>query len=162
METTTTTEVLDLVQAWASAELSGDVDAYGPLFADDFQGIGPVGFVLDKDRWAQRHRGDVVNEEFEILEPHVRHYGDTALVEAVQRQKTVARRECLVPRARRPRSPGRGLGHRERPAQRATHRARRNGPVAQGGEARGVIPAVPVGSAALFVEPAKVGLDVVR
>ncbi|WP_422935647.1 nuclear transport factor 2 family protein [Sinomonas sp. P47F7] len=91
METTTTTEVLDLVQAWAATELSGDVEAYGPLFADDFQGIGPVGFVLDKDRWEQRHRGDVVNEKFEILEPHVRHYGDTALVEAVQRQKTVAR-----------------------------------------------------------------------
>ncbi|WP_336852281.1 nuclear transport factor 2 family protein [Sinomonas albida] len=91
METNTTTEVLDLVQAWAAAELAGDVDAYGPLFADDFQGIGPVGFVLDKDRWAQRHRGDVVNEEFEILEPHVRYYGDTALVEAIQRQKTMAR-----------------------------------------------------------------------
>ncbi|NUP75027.1 MAG: nuclear transport factor 2 family protein [Sinomonas sp.] len=91
METTITAEVLDLVQAWAAAELSGDVEAYGTLFADDFQGIGPVGFVLDKDRWAQRHLGDVVNEEFEILDPHVRHYGETALVEAVQRQKTQAR-----------------------------------------------------------------------
>lgn len=84
-------DVLDVVKAWAAAELEGDVEAYGPLLIDDFQGIGPVGFVLDKARWAQRHLGDVVNEEFEILEPHLRQYGNTALVEAVQRQKTQAR-----------------------------------------------------------------------
>ncbi|GAB3270209.1 nuclear transport factor 2 family protein [Sinomonas notoginsengisoli] len=88
---TVTEDVLDVVNAWAAAELEGDVEAYGNLLIDDFQGIGPVGFVLDKGRWAQRHLGDVVNEEFEILEPHLRLYGDTALVEAVQRQKTQAR-----------------------------------------------------------------------
>jgi ketosteroid isomerase-like protein len=86
-----TEDVLDVVNAWAGAELAGDVEAYDLLLAEDFQGIGPVGFVLDKARWAQRHLGDVVNEEFEILEPHLRQYGDTALVEAVQRQKTQAR-----------------------------------------------------------------------
>ncbi|WP_138442378.1 nuclear transport factor 2 family protein [Sinomonas susongensis] len=92
METTATEEVLGLVNRWAAAELAGDVAAYETLLATDFQGIGPVGFVLDRTQWAGRHLGgDVVNEQFEILEPHVRHYRDTALVEAVQRQKTVAR-----------------------------------------------------------------------
>lgn len=90
MEPTITEEVLGLVRRWAAAELAGDVTAYGTLLADDFRGIGPVGFVLDKTQWAQRHLGDLHNEEFEILEPHVRHYRDTALVEAVQRQKTHA------------------------------------------------------------------------
>lgn len=84
-------EVLDLVNRWARAELAGDVNAYPELLDDHFAGVGPVGFVLDKDQWAQRHLGGVDNDEFEVLEPHIRSYGDTAIVEAVQRQRTVAR-----------------------------------------------------------------------
>jgi len=81
-------EVLDLVQRWAEVELRGDADAYGDLLAPDFIGVGPVGFVLTRDQWAERHRGDLKNEEFEVQDPHVRIYGDTAIVEAVQRQQT--------------------------------------------------------------------------
>ena len=88
---TTAQEVLDLVARWANTELTGDVDAYTDLPAEDFVGVGPVGFVLDGEQWAQRHRGGLKNEEFEILEPRVRLHGDAAIVGAVQRQKTVAR-----------------------------------------------------------------------
>src|SRR6266511_2712519 len=56
-------EVLDLVQRWAEVELRGDADAYGDLLAPDFIGVGPVGFVLTRDQWAERHRGDLKNEE---------------------------------------------------------------------------------------------------
>jgi uncharacterized protein (TIGR02246 family) len=88
---TTEQEVLDLVSRWAHVELTGDVDAYADLLAEDFVGVGPVGFALDGEQWAQRHRGGLQNEEFDILEPNVRLHGDTAIVGAVQRQKTIAR-----------------------------------------------------------------------
>jgi uncharacterized protein (TIGR02246 family) len=80
--------VLDLVQRWATAELTGDVEAYQWLLAPDFVGVGPVGFVLDAKQWAQRHHGDLKNHEFEVNDPRVRLYGDTAVVEAVQKQRT--------------------------------------------------------------------------
>jgi uncharacterized protein (TIGR02246 family) len=88
-----TQQVLDLVQRWAAAELAGDVAAYDDLLTADFTGVGPVGFVLTSEQWAQRHLGDLHNEKFEVLDPHVRIYGDpadTAVVEAVQRQATTA------------------------------------------------------------------------
>ncbi|MDQ4504028.1 nuclear transport factor 2 family protein [Sinomonas sp. ASV322] len=91
METTITEEALDVVRRWAAVELAGDVPAYEPLLAQDFRGVGPVGFVLDRTGWSQRHLGDLVNEEFEILEPNVRWFGETAIVEGVLHQRTIAR-----------------------------------------------------------------------
>jgi hypothetical protein len=88
-----TTQVLDLIRRLAAAELAGDVDAYDHLLTAGFTGIGPVGFVLTGEQWAGRHLGDLHNDEFEVLDPHVWLYGDpahTAVVEAVQRQKTTA------------------------------------------------------------------------
>ena len=83
-------DILDLVQRWATAELDGDSDAYSDLLTTDFVGIGPVGFVLNGEQWAQRHKVDLKNHEFEVLEPHVRSYGGAAIVEAIQRQVTTA------------------------------------------------------------------------
>jgi len=82
--------VLDLIQRWATAELTGDVDAYPALLSSQFVGVGPVGFVLDAEQWAQRHHGDLTNHEFEVQDPHVRLFADTAIVEAIQRQRTTA------------------------------------------------------------------------
>jgi uncharacterized protein (TIGR02246 family) len=81
-------DVLDLVQRWADVELKGDANGYGDLLTEDFSGVGPVGFVLDKQQWANRHLGDMKNEAFAIVEPQVRFYGDTAVVTAVQDQTT--------------------------------------------------------------------------
>jgi uncharacterized protein (TIGR02246 family) len=84
-------QVLDLVQRWADVELRGDADGYGDLLAPDFLGIGPVGFVLTADQWANRHRGDLHNDEFQVQDLHARIYGgDAAIVEAVLRQRTTA------------------------------------------------------------------------
>ncbi|GAA0912236.1 hypothetical protein GCM10009558_019320 [Virgisporangium aurantiacum] len=83
-------QVLDLVERWAQAELHGDVDAYDRLLTDDFVGAGPVGFTLTKQQWADRHRHRLQNDEFEVLEPQVRIYGDVAVVNGVQRQRTIA------------------------------------------------------------------------
>jgi len=82
--------VHEVINRWSDAELTGDADAFSALLTDDFHGIGPVGFVLDGGRWAQRHRGEAVNEAFEILERRVRIHGDTAIVVAIQRQRTIA------------------------------------------------------------------------
>ena len=84
-------QVLDLVHRWAQAELHGDADAFEDLLSADFAGIGPVGFVLNKQQWAGRHRGDLKNHHFEVLEPSVRLHGDTAIVGGVQEQRTTAR-----------------------------------------------------------------------
>ena len=65
---------------------AGDVDAYDYLLTADFTGVGPVGFVLTSEQWAKRHLGDLHNEKFEVLDPHVRIFGDppdAAVVEAV-------------------------------------------------------------------------------
>jgi hypothetical protein len=83
--------VFALLETWATAELRGDVPAHDQLLSDDFTGIGPVGFVLDAHQWSGRHRGDLTNKAFDIIDPHVRFYGDVAVVEALQRQDTTAR-----------------------------------------------------------------------
>ncbi|MFI7124908.1 nuclear transport factor 2 family protein [Nonomuraea sp. NPDC050153] len=84
-------QVLDLVRRWARAELDGDADAFGDLLGEDFAGIGPVGFKLDKQQWADRHRGDLKNHHFEILDPRVRLHDDVAIVHGVQEQRTSVR-----------------------------------------------------------------------
>jgi rhodanese-related sulfurtransferase/ketosteroid isomerase-like protein len=86
-----TQQILDLVSRWSQAELTGDVAAYDDLLTGDFTGIGPVGFVLDREQWAGRHRGGLTNHEFEIVDPQVRAYGDAAIVSGVQRQRATAR-----------------------------------------------------------------------
>ncbi|MEA5457054.1 nuclear transport factor 2 family protein [Sinomonas sp. JGH33] len=91
METTITEEALDVVRRWAAIELAGDVPAYEPLLAQDFHGVGPVGFVLDRTGWAQRHFGDLSNEEFDVRDPNVRTFGETVIVEGVLHQRTIAR-----------------------------------------------------------------------
>ena len=85
-------QVIDLLHTWARAELEGDVDAYADLLTEDFRAVGPVGFVLDARQWAGPHTtGNLTNSELEILDPRLRFYGQTAVVEAVQRQVTTAR-----------------------------------------------------------------------
>lgn len=85
-------QVNELIDRWAAAELAGDVDAYGTLLTPDFRGIGPVGFVLDRDQWAARHTHGLVNHEFRVEERELRAYGDdTVVVTAVETQRTVAK-----------------------------------------------------------------------
>lgn len=84
-------QILDLVDRFAAAELAGDVDAYDDLLHHDFRGIGPVGFVLDKNAWAGRHHGDLTNHEFTITGLEVRFVGDaSAVVTGTQQQRTTA------------------------------------------------------------------------
>lgn len=74
-------DITDLLSRWAAAEQSGDPDAVGPFLTDDFVGIGPLGFLLPRDAWLDRHRsGDLTYSAFAMEEQQVRLYGDDAAV----------------------------------------------------------------------------------
>lgn len=81
-----------LVQHWAELERTQNADGFEGLLTDRFTGIGPVGFVLDARQWADRHRGGgLVNHSFEVTDIEVVIDGDTAVVNAVETQRTTAR-----------------------------------------------------------------------
>src|SRR5437762_14203278 len=69
----TEAEALDLVEEWRKAELGGDVAALDRLLAADFLGIGPRGFVLNKEAWLGRHAsGDFKYLSMEQRDPVLR------------------------------------------------------------------------------------------
>ncbi|HUY45956.1 MAG TPA: nuclear transport factor 2 family protein [Streptosporangiaceae bacterium] len=73
-------EILDLGQQWAKAELLGDTEALADLLADDFVGVGPRGFLLNKQAWLARYSsGTLRHEQFTWRDVDVRGYGDTAV-----------------------------------------------------------------------------------
>ena len=70
---------------WTTAERSGDAAALDKLLADDFTGVGPLGFTLSKQDWLDRHAaGDLKYRTFELADVAVRRYGDAAVVIAQQ------------------------------------------------------------------------------
>jgi hypothetical protein len=73
-------EVLDLVARWAAAEADNDAGLLGGLLAGDFVGVGPVGFVLNRDQWLVRFRNGLINRAFAVEEPQVHEHGGTAAI----------------------------------------------------------------------------------
>ena len=74
-------EVLRLADAWANAELRGDTTFLERILADDYTGIGPLGFMLTKQEWLARHQaGDLKYESFSLDEVKVRVYNNDAAV----------------------------------------------------------------------------------
>jgi hypothetical protein len=62
-----------VVEAWAAAELAGDASALDRLLASDFVAVGPLGCVLTKAEWLERHAsGDQRYDAFAWEEPQVR------------------------------------------------------------------------------------------
>ncbi len=78
------TTVHDLLRKWSDAERTGDRDGLDALLAEDFLGIGPVGFVLPKQAWLDRFGPDLRYERLELDEITARDYGDTTVVVARQ------------------------------------------------------------------------------
>jgi len=75
------TDLQDLSQRWASAELAGDADFLDKLLPDDFVAIGPRGFVLSKDQWPARHReGRLRYQRFDWDEVDADEHGNSAIV----------------------------------------------------------------------------------
>ena len=85
-------EVARLADAWATAELRGDATFIERTLADDFIGIGPLGFMLTKQEWLARHEaGDLKYESFNLDEVKVRVYNDAAVLIGRQVQNATYR-----------------------------------------------------------------------
>ncbi|HKF75378.1 MAG TPA: nuclear transport factor 2 family protein [Candidatus Dormibacteraeota bacterium] len=82
-------QVWQLGQRWAEAEEPGDAQALGPLLADDFVLVGPLGFVLDKQQYlGSRLSGDLRHESFAWEDVRVRLYGEAAVAVGSQTQRS--------------------------------------------------------------------------
>ena len=85
-------EVLRLADTWATAELRGDTTFLESTLADDFIGIGPLGFMLTRQEWLARHQsGDLKYESFSLDEVKVRMYNDAAILTGRQVQNAAYR-----------------------------------------------------------------------
>ncbi|MFD9871897.1 nuclear transport factor 2 family protein [Streptomyces niveus] len=83
-------ELAEFGRRWAKAELHGDIDMLDRLLADDFRGVGPRGFILDKARWLERYAsGDLIHDSFDWKEVEVRRHGDAAVAIGVQCQQSI-------------------------------------------------------------------------
>lgn len=80
-----TTDIDQLLSAWTDAERTGDATTLDEILTDDFVGIGPLGFVLDKPAWLTRFDHGLHYDDLRLDEVSVRRHGDTALVVAHQR-----------------------------------------------------------------------------
>lgn len=70
-----------LAEEWASAEQRGDTALLDRTLADDFVGIGPLGFMLNKDEWLQRHQSGALRyTSFTLEDAQVRMYADAAIL----------------------------------------------------------------------------------
>jgi ketosteroid isomerase-like protein len=83
-----TSEVLELVERWATAEQGNDATALDGLLAGDFVGVGPVGFVLGRDQWLDRFGNGLENRAFTVEDAQVREYGTAVVVVGVLAQET--------------------------------------------------------------------------
>ena len=85
-------EVVRLAAAWATAELHGDTAFLESTLADDFVGIGPLGFMLTKQEWLARHQSaDLKYASFSLDEVKVRVYNDAAILTGRQVQNAAYR-----------------------------------------------------------------------
>jgi len=85
-------EVARLAAAWATAELRGDTAFLEGTLADDFIGIGPLGFMLTKHEWLARHQsGDLKYDSLELDEIAVRVYNEAAVLTGRQVQNAAYR-----------------------------------------------------------------------
>ena len=74
-------EVARLADAWATAELQSDAAFVEKLLADDFVGVGPLGFLLTRQEWLARHQtGDLKYDVHTLDEARVRVYNEAAIV----------------------------------------------------------------------------------
>lgn len=76
------TEHIDsFLSAWTRAECAGDIEKLEGLLADDFYGVGPLGFILPRPAWLARHR-ELAYQAFELEDIQTREHGGAAIVTA--------------------------------------------------------------------------------
>ncbi|MFC8080751.1 nuclear transport factor 2 family protein [Streptomyces sp. NPDC057307] len=83
-------DLAEFARRWEKAELGGDVDALDRLLADDFRGVGPRGFILDKAQWLERYAsGHLIHDAFDWTEVEVRRHGEAAVAIGLQCQQSI-------------------------------------------------------------------------
>jgi hypothetical protein len=95
-----TTAIEVLLDRWTDAEQTGDADALDALLADDFVGIGPVGFVLDREAWVGRLRGALSYDALALDEVALHGHGSATVVVAHQHAHGQAGDVALPPETR--------------------------------------------------------------
>jgi ketosteroid isomerase-like protein len=74
-------EIAQLAGTWATAELERNTAFLGQCLADDFVGVGPLGFLLSKQEWLARHQsGDMKYTVHTLDEVKVRGYDQAAIL----------------------------------------------------------------------------------
>ncbi|HZP29967.1 MAG TPA: nuclear transport factor 2 family protein [Acidimicrobiia bacterium] len=79
-----TTAIDELLAEWIESERNLDALGLGTLLTDDFVGVGPVGFVLDRDGWLGRFEYGLRYDDLHLDEVTIHEHGDTAVVVAHQ------------------------------------------------------------------------------
>ncbi len=76
---------VDAAKAWVAAEAGGDTAAIDSWLGDDFTGVGPLGFVLSRADWLDRHTSGALRyATLRLEEPDARAFGEHAIVVARQ------------------------------------------------------------------------------
>src|SRR5205807_8307778 len=82
-------KVVGLTEEWRQTESQGDVPVLDRILAADFLGIGPRGFVLNKEAWLGRHSsGDFKYLSMERRDPMLRKYTDSAILLVTEESKS--------------------------------------------------------------------------
>jgi ketosteroid isomerase-like protein len=79
-------QVEEFVGEWVAAEQRGDAAFLEGALTDDFVGVGPLGFMLNKQQWLGRFAGGLSYESFALDELKTRFYGDAAVATCRQKQ----------------------------------------------------------------------------
>jgi ketosteroid isomerase-like protein len=79
-------QVEEFVREWAAAEQRGDAAFLEGALTDDFVGVGPLDFMLNKEQWVRRFAGGLSYESFALDEVEPRFYGEAAVATCRQRQ----------------------------------------------------------------------------
>jgi ketosteroid isomerase-like protein len=74
------------IEKWAATEQRGDAAFLEGALTDDFVGVGPLGFMLNKQQWVGRYAGGLSYESVALEEVDVRIYGDAAVTTCRQLQ----------------------------------------------------------------------------
>jgi|tagenome__1003787_1003787.scaffolds.fasta_scaffold20693233_1 hypothetical protein len=84
----TDAEIHTVLERLTHAELTADVAALESLTTDDMTLVGPLGFVLDKNEWLDRHRTGALTTAALAWQPEsLRRHHDSAIVIGTQDQQ---------------------------------------------------------------------------
>ena len=79
-------QLKEFAQEWSAAERGGDASFFEDALTDDFVGVGPLGFMLNKEQWLGRFAGGLSYDSFNIDELEARFHADTAVATCRQKQ----------------------------------------------------------------------------